>query len=145
MNKKTYAELIRRTSMSEFTERVIASLEKADDKILRFIDIVYDIDVKVDELKPATLKYDNVVCHLTAIDYLNDRVDYVYESTDIRYFKTEEEAYAYAERGEYRYSNSNSEQNETYPYKGVYVHNVTSWCNVDDWQSRNTPVVVENV
>lgn len=144
MNKKVYARLIDTTNGNQFKDAVIAALNSADDKVLRFLDIVFGCEIKVDELPTQKLDWSDRVCTLTSIDYLNNRVNYIYDDKDTKYFENEELATTYAETGEYSgvwdYASSPST-----PYKGEYKHKSVSYCTINDWLERNNPTTIENV
>lgn len=143
MNKKIYARLIETTNGNQFKDAVIAALDLADEKVLRFFDIVFGCEVKVDELPIHKLDWSNRVCTLTSVDYLNNRVNYTYDHTDIKYFESEELAQRYNTTGEYC-GNWNYNQQVDTPYKGEYEHKSTNYCTISDWLERNNPTTIEN-
>lgn len=143
MNKKVYAKLIDTTNGNQFKDAVIAALDSADDKILRFLDIVFGCEIKVDELPVQKLDWSDRVNTLTSIDYLNNRVNYIYDDMDIKYFKDEESAKTYAETGKYSGVWAYG-QSDDVPYRGEYKHKSTSYCTISDWLERNNPITIEN-
>ena len=143
MNKKVYARLIDTTNSNQFKDAVIAALDSADDKILRFLDIVFGCEIKVDELPAQKLDWSDRVNTLTSIDYINNRVNYIYDDKDTKYFENEELAKTYSETGKYSGVWSYNPSEKT-PYKAEYKHKSTSWCTISDWLERNNPTTIEN-
>lgn len=144
MNKKVYAKLIETTNGNQFKDAVIAALDSADDKILRFLDIVFKCEIKVDELPAQKLDWSDKVNTLTSIDYVNNRVNYIYDDVDIKYFKDEELAQKYAETGKYSGIWAYGKSDDT-PHKGEYKHKSNSYCTISDWLERRNPTIIENV
>ena len=143
MNKKVYEKLIDTTNGNQFKDAVIAALDYADDKVLRFLDIVFGCDTKVNELPVQKLDWSDRVCTLTSIDYLNNRVNYIYDDEDKKYFKEEEDAKIYSETGKYDGVWKYNEHTDT-PYVGIYKHKSTSYCIISDWLERKDVVKIEN-
>jgi len=144
MNKKIYAKLIDTTNGNQFKDAVIAALDSADDKVLRFLDIVFGCEIKVDELPVQKLDWSYRVNTLTSVDYLNNRVNYIYDDEDKKYFENEELAKRYAETG--RYDNTwNWHKAENTPYEGIYKHKSNGHCTIEEWLERNNPTTIENV
>ena len=144
MNTKVYAELISRTGCEEVKERLVRAIEDINDtKIARFIDIMYGIDKSVNDLKPKTLDYNSRVCTLVKLDYLNDKVDFIYEDTNTRYFPTQEDADNYSTTGNYDYNKSHYNPKDEYPFKGEHTHTATNWTTISEWEDRAEPTVVE--
>ena len=144
MNTKVYAELISRTGCEEIKDRLVRAMENCNDsKIARFIDVVYGIDKSVNDFKPKTLDYNSRVCTLVKLDYLNDKVDFIYEDTNVRYFPTQEDADNYSATGQYDYSKSHYDVKDEYPFKGEYTHTRTNWTTMSEWKDRAEPTVVE--
>lgn len=144
MNKKAYARLIETTNGNQFKDAVIAALDSADDKVLRFLDIVFGCEIKVDELPIQKLDWDDKIDILTSVDYLNDKVNYIYDDENIKYFENEELAKIYAETGKFSGVWSYQENNST-PYKGIYKHKSSSYCSINEWLERKNPTTIENV
>lgn len=143
MNKKIYARLIEATNGNQFKDAVIAALDSADEKVLRFLDIVFGCEVKVYELPIQKLDWCDRLCTLTSVDYLNDRVNYIYDDENIKYFENEELAQKYSETGEYSGVWSYSED-KGLPYKGIYKYKSTNYCTINNWLERDNPTTIEN-
>ena len=145
MNKKIYAKLVQLTNEAQLKDLLInAILSKADEKILRFIDMMYDEDIRMCDLEPVTLSYNDTPCTLISIDYLNDTVTFNYRETRKKYFATHEDADLYAETGNYNYSKTSYSYTDEYCIESKHTFVETSHCTVTDWQTRRTPTTTEN-
>lgn len=134
--RKIYAKAIEMANPVALQEKLIAIVEKIDrsDYAERLIDVLFDADVKEDEL-PYMVKYYSEVRTRKSFDYLNDRVDYDYMRTDTRYFVNEEDAVEYAKSGKYDYNTSKNAPRDGYPYEGKYIVNSNSYCNLYEWMN----------
>lgn len=134
--KKIYAKAIEMADAKVLKENLIVLVGKIDrsDYAERFIDILFDADIKEDEI-PYMVENYNEVRTRKNFDYLNDRVDYNYTKLNTRYFAKEEDAIEYAKSGNYDYSNSKSSHNDQYPYEGKYTVHSESYCNLYEWMN----------
>ena len=132
--KKIYAKAIEMADSVSLKEKLIAVVAKIDksDYAERFIDILFDADIKEDELAHVVERYDEIRTR-TDFDYLNDRVNYDYTRTTARYFTSEEDAAEYSKSGNYDYSKSKSSLQDGYTYEGIYVRNSESYCTLYEW------------
>lgn len=145
MNKKIYAKLVQLTNEAQLKDLLIdAILFKADDKILRFINIMYGEDIRICDLEPVTLQYNDTLCTLVSLDYLNDTITYSYKDTRKKYFATQEDADLYAETGDYDYNKTSYNYTDEYCIESKHTFVETSHCTVTDWQTRKTPTTIED-
>lgn len=145
MNKKIYAKLVQLTNEAQLKDLLIdAILSKADDKILRFIDLMYDEDIRMCDLEPVTLSYNDIPCTLVSLDYLNDEIEYSYRDTRKKYFATQEDADKYAETGDYNYNKTSYNYTDEYCIESKHTFVETGHCTITDWQTRRTPKAIEN-
>lgn len=132
--KKIYAKAIEMAdpvSLKEKLVDVVAKIDKSD-YAERFLDILFDADVKENELARIVERYDEVRTR-KGFNYLNDIVYYDYTRTTSRYFISEKDAAEYTKSGNYNYNTSKSTPHDEYPYEGIYVKTSESYCNLYEW------------
>ena len=132
--KKIYTKAIEMADPMIIKKKLIIVVDqiKNSDHIERFLDFLFDADVKENELARIVEIYDEIRTR-TSFDYLNDRVYYDYVRTTKRYFANEEDAAKYAKSGDYDYNTSKSNLQGEYTYEGIYVRTSESYCNLYDW------------
>lgn len=91
------------------------------------------IQGKLDMPECATqARLNNRVCTFQRIDMIRGIVEYTYETEDVRYFKTEEDAKNFFLNG--RVSGDNSyHEDKTYCVKGTHKHVANNSTPVDTW------------
>lgn len=134
--KKVYAKAVEMADSISLKEKLIAIVAKINesDYAERFLDILFDADVKEEELPCIVEKYNEIRTKIS-FDYLNDRITYKYERTDTRYFINEDDATEYSKSGKYDYSTSKSISTDGYPYEAKYFYCSESYCNLYEWMS----------
>lgn len=134
--KKIYAKAVEMADSVSLKEKLIAIVAKIDesDYADRFLDILFDADIKEDEIPHVVERY-NEIRTKTSFDYLNDRITYNYERTDTRYFINEDDATEYSKSGKYEYDTSKSTSNVGYPYEAKYFYCSESYCNLYEWMN----------
>ena len=134
--RKIYAKAIEMANPVALQEKLVDLVEKIhnSDYAERLMDILFDADVKEDELPRITENYTEIRTR-KSFDYLNDRIEYDYERTDTRYFVNEEDAVEYAKSGNYDYSNSKNAPRDGYPYEGKHIVHANSYCNLYEWMN----------
>lgn len=132
--KKIYAKAIEMADPVSLKEKLIDVVAKINesDYVERFLDILFDADIKENELSHVVECYDEIRTK-TSFDYLNDRVYYDYVRTTKRYFANEDDAAEYTKSGNYNYNTSKSTPHDEYPYEGIYVRTSESYCNLYEW------------
>ena len=79
-------------------------------------------------------RINNRVCTFQRIDMIRGTVEYTYETEDVRYFKTEEDAKNFFLNG--RVSGDNSyHEDKTYCVKGTHKRFANSYTAIDTWNS----------
>ena len=134
--RKIYAKAIEMANPVALQEKLIAIVEKIDrsDYAERLMDVLFDADVKEDEL-PYMVEHYSEIRIRKSFDYLNDRVDYDYTRIDTRYFVNEADAIEYAKSGNYDYNTSKNAPRDGYPYEGKYTTSSDSYCNLYEWMN----------
>ena len=132
--KKIYTKVIEMADPVSLKEKFIDVIAKINesDYVERFLDVLFDTDIKKNELSHVVERYDEIRTR-TSFDYLNDRVYYDYVRTTKRYFTNEEDATKYAKSGDYDYNTSKSNLQGEYTYEGIYVRTSESYCNLYEW------------
>lgn len=132
--KKIYAKAIETADPVSLKEKLIDVVAKINesDYAERFLDVLFDTDIKENELSHVVEHYDEIRTK-TSFDYLNDRINYDYVRTTKRYFANEEDAAKYAKSGDYDYNTSKSNLQGEYTYEGIYVRTSESYCNLYEW------------
>ena len=132
--KKIYTKVIEMADPVSLKEKLIDVIAKINesDYVERFLDVLFDTDIKENELSHVVERYDEIRTR-TSFDYLNDRVYYDYVRTTKRYFANEEDAAKYAKSGDYDYNTSKSNLQDEYTYEGIYVRTSESYCNLYEW------------
>lgn len=132
--KKIYAKAIEMADPVSLKEKLIDVVAKINesDYAERFLDVLFDADIKENELSHVVERYDEIRTK-TSFDYLNDRINYDYVRTTKRYFANEEDAAKYAKSGDYDYNTSKSNLQGEYTYEGIYVRTSESYCNLYEW------------
>lgn len=132
--KKIYAKAIEMAdpvSLKEKLVDVVAKINKSD-YAERFLDILFDADLKEEELPRVVERHDEVRIRKD-FNYFNDIVNYNYTRTTSRYFSNEEDAAEYSRSGNYDYNTSKSSLQDGYSYEGIYVRNSESYCTLYEW------------
>lgn len=134
--KKIYARAIEMADPMTIKKKLIIVIDqiKNSDHIERFLDILFDADVKEEELPRVVERYDEVRTR-KGFNYLSDIVYYDYVRTTKKYFANEEDAAKYAKSGDYDYNTSKSTRHDEYPYEGVYVTSYESYCTLYEWMN----------
>ena len=134
--KRIYARTIEMANPVALQEKLIAIVEKVDrsDYAERLMDILFDADVKENEL-PYMTEYYSEIRTRKGFDYLNDRVEYDYTRIDTRYFVNEEDAVEYAKSGNYDYNTSKTSPRDGYPYEGKHEVCSNSYCSLYEWMN----------
>lgn len=134
--KRIYAKAIEMSDLVSLKEKLIAVVAKIDesDYAERFLDILFDADIKEDEVPHVVERYNEIRTKIN-FDYLNDRITYNYKRTDTRYFISEDDATEYSKSGKYDYSTSKSTFNDEYPYEAIYIYCSESYCNLYEWMN----------
>lgn len=134
--RKIYAKAIKMADAEVLKENLVALVEKINrsDYAERLIDVLFDADVKEDELAHVVERYDEIRTR-KSFDYLNDRIDYDYVRTNKRYFTNEEDAAKYTKSGDYSYNTSKSTLQGEYTYEGTYVTSSESYCDLYEWMN----------
>lgn len=132
--KNIYAKAIEMADPMIIKKKLIIVVDqiKNSDHIERFLDILFDADVKENELSHIVERYDEIRTR-TSFDYLNDRVYYDYVRTNTRYFANEDDATKYSKSGNYDYNNSKANPDDAYPYEAKYIKHSDSYCTVMEW------------
>ena len=134
--RKIYAKAIEMANPVALQEKLIAIVEKIDrsDYAERLIDVLFDADVKENEL-PYMVEHYSEIRTRKSFDYLNDRIDYDYQRTDTRYFINEADALEYTKSGNYDYNTSKNAPRDGYPYEGKHTVHSNSYCNLYEWMN----------
>ena len=134
--RKIYAKAIEMADSVTLKENLIAIVEKIDrsDYAERLLDILFDADIKENELPHVVKRYEETRKR-KSFDYLNDRVEYDYERLDTRYFINEEDALEYSKSGYYDYNASTNALRDGYPYEGNHLVTSSSYCNLYEWMN----------
>lgn len=119
--------------------RAISMLE--DDRQERFVETIIGIDV-FEAALPKKIRRNNVVYTLESANYIKDEIVATYMGTDTRYFSNQEDADTYAASGKYDYDKSSHKKSDTYPFKGEYTSEHTTWYSYNTWMNSE---VVEDV
>ena len=95
--KRIYAATVRMSDTDYIKDRLQTTIMNLNDCdiIERFLDTIFECDVKEYELPKVTIDYDEWTCTLNSFDYITDKVRYKREKDVIRYFKTQEDANTY--------------------------------------------------
>ena len=134
--KKIYARAIEMADPVTLQEKLVAIVGKIDmsDYAERLMDVLFDADIKEDEL-PYMVEHYSEIRTRKSFDYLNDRVDYYYARVDTRYFVNEADAVEYSKSGNYEYHTSKISRHDEYPYEGKYTTHSNSYCNLYEWMN----------
>lgn len=134
--KKIYAKAIEMADPMIIKKKLIIVVDQINksDHIERFLDILFDADVKENELARIVERYDEVRTR-KGFNYLNDIIYYDYVRTTKKYFANEEDAAKYAKSGDYDYNAYKSTRHDEYPYEGIYVTSSESYCTLYDWMN----------
>ena len=132
--KKIYTKAIEIADPVSLKEKLIDVVAKINesDYIERFLDVIFDTDVKENEI-PYMVEHYSEIRTRKSFDYLNDRIDYDYQRTNTRYFINEADAVEYAKSGNYDYNTSKNAPSDGYPYEGKYTIHSNSYCNLYEW------------
>lgn len=123
--------------LKENISRLLSFFQNSEEQE-RLVEILLNMDTKDDEL-PKKVKRDNdVILTLVSTDYLNDSIRYAYMTSDVYYFKTEEDAKVYVETGK-RQGDYSWSKKEEYPFTGKRVYETSSTMSYKNWLSY-TPV-----
>lgn len=141
--RKIYAkaiEMVNPVTLQEklvtIVEKLVTIVEKIDGSNYaeRLIDVLFDADIKEEELPSVVKCYDEIRTR-KSFDYLNDKVEYDYERTDTRYFINKSDAVKYSKSGTYDYNTSKNAPRDGYPYEGKYLVTSSSYCNLYEWMN----------
>lgn len=132
--RKIYARAIEMANPSTLKEKLVAIVEKIDDSDYpaRLMDMIFDADVKENEL-PNVVKYYDEIRTRNSFNYLNDRINYDYKRIDTRYFLTEADAIEYSKSGNYDCSTSKNTPRDGYQYEAKYEVHSNSYCSLWEW------------
>lgn len=119
----------------EFDKNALQELimTAVDDDLNNIARVALYIQGKLDMPECATqARLNNRVCTFQRIDMIRGIVEYTYETEDVRYFKTEEDAKNFFLNG--RVSGDNSyHEDKTYCVKGTHKHVANNSTTIDTW------------
>ena len=100
----------------------------------RFVNaILMVVDYKeVLENLPKTSKVGSRDCRLVSVNYLTGVVDYEYDETVTRYFRTEEEAQRLINEGLGKWDGRGKLDDE-YKFEGTHTFTEANSCNIEQW------------
>lgn len=75
-------------------------------------------------------------CSLVRVNMIRGTVEYSYDETIVRYFKTEEDAKNFFFNGLSSNVNSSTNEDKVYCVKGTYTQHRTSSISIDSWNMR---------
>lgn len=138
--KRIYAATVRMSDTDYIKDRLQTTIMNLNDCdiIERFLDTIFECDVKEYELPKVTIDYDGWTCTLNSFDYITDKVRYKREKDVIRYFKTQEDANTYNHSGKCSWSSYKYECSDEYQFKGQYHEVNNDYCSLKDWMERKT-------
>jgi hypothetical protein len=141
--KRIYAKAIELADSTLIKEKLVNVVHniKHSEYAERFLDVLFDADVKESEL-PLKTQYCDEIRTRIDFDYLEDRVFYSYTKVVKRWFINEEDAIEYAKSGKYNYNTSDSSKKEGYNYVGEYTRSGDSHCNLYEWMDSK-PITEE--
>lgn len=131
--KKIYEAAINNADMNVIKNNLITFLNSLEDSPERAVEILLGMETKESELSKKVYDRQNRVLTLKSTNYLKDRVTYSYESKNVYYFKTKEEADLYAKDGTIK--DSKWSKNEEYTFESFFTSTKESWCSFDTWMS----------
>ena len=134
--KRIYSKAIEMANPVDLQKKLVAIVENANksDYGERFLDVLFDADIKENELPRVVKRYEETRKR-KSFDYLNDRVEYDYERLDTRYFINEEDALEYSKSGYYDYNASTNALRDGYPYEGNHLVTSSSYCDLYEWMN----------
>ena len=134
--KRIYAKAIEMANPFDLQKTLVAIVENVNksDYGERLLDILFDADIKENELPHVVKRYEETRKR-KSFDYLNDRVEYDYEKLNTRYFINEEDALEYSKSGYYDYNASTNALRDGYPYEGNHLVTSSSYCDLYEWMN----------
>lgn len=121
----------------EFDKNALQELimSAVDDDLNDIARVALYIQGKLDMPECATqARLNNRVCTFQRIDMIRGTVEYTYDTEDVRYFKTEEDAKNFFLNG--RVSGDNScHEDKTYCVKGTHKRFASSSTAIDTWNT----------
>lgn len=123
----------------EFDKNALQELimTAVDDDLNDIARVSLYIQGKLDMPECATqARLNNRVCTFQRIDMIRGVVEYSYETEDVRYFKTEEDAKNFFFNGLSSNVNSSTNEDKVYCVKGTYTQHRTSSISIDSWNMR---------
>lgn len=134
--KRIYAKAIEMANPVDLQKKLVTIVENANksDYVERLLDILFDADIKENELPHIVKRYEETRKR-KSFDYLNDRVEYDYEKLNTRYFINEEDALEYSKSGYYDYNASTNALRDGYPYEGNHLVTSSSYCDLYEWMN----------
>ena len=123
------------SNSKEFDKNALQELimTAVDDDLNDIARVALYIQGKLDMPECATqARLNNRVCTFQRIDMIRGTVEYTYETEDVRYFKTEEDAKNFFLNG--RVSGDNSyHEDKTYCVKGTHKRFANNSTTIDTW------------
>ena len=123
------------SNSQEFDKNALQELimTAVDDDLNDIARVALYIQGKLDMPECATqARLNNRVCTFQRIDMIRGTVEYTYETEDVRYFKTEEDAKNFFLNG--RVSGDNSyHEDKTYCVKGTHKRFANNSTTIDTW------------
>lgn len=128
--KKIYEWALNQCHVSDSVVDAVAMLrpEQAE----RFVEVVVGCEINDNDV-PQEFVYEGKVYKLVRCNYVQDRITYVTDDTDYRYFATQEEADRYTESGDYVWSTSSSGASDKYPIKASWTRPCEHETYYDRW------------
>lgn len=133
---KIYIYAASNTSAERIKTELVYALSNTNNlSVKRFIETMFGLALKKSDVPTKTCHWNGSVRTLTNFDYIEDRVNFQYESTEVRYFKDVNDAERYAKTGEYVYSTSSSKETYNFSVMASHTFTNTNYCTVDEWLS----------
>lgn len=135
--KPIYIAAVEMANANQLKDGIVDVLKNMNDCefIERFIEAVFGVDVKADELATVT-EYEGWKCTLIEYDYITDTVKYQKEKDVTRYFSDKDKAERYSNTGEYRYGDMKYDMTDEYCIPGVYHEVATDITSKYFWDNR---------
>lgn len=139
---KIYIYAANNTSAERIKTELVCALANTNNlSVKRFIETMFGIALDKSNVPAKTYHWSGSIRTLTNFDYIDDRIDYEYKSTEVRYFKDTNDAERYAKTGEYVYSTSSTKESDEFSVMASHIFTHTSYCTIDEW--INSKIVTE--